>query len=333
MTDLELAGVILPAEADAPVDVQLQRLTAAWIHRQRSEHTKVAYHRDFAYWVDWCDRCGVSPLQARMMHMDAWIAYQRQYGVRGEGKPAAEASIARRVAVASSWYRYVIKNTAADDAPLITHNPADTDARPRIDQDYSPTVGLTTAEADRLIRAADADSPRTSALIRLMLTNALRCDSVIRLGIEDIGYDRGHRVLHPVGKGNKKGRQPLPPATGAAIDRMLAERGNPTAGPLLVTKKGKQLDEPYLFRLVRRLALAAGLPQAEDLSPHSLRHTAITETLEQAGMRAAQDLADHADPRTTRRYDRRRNSLDGHAAYLLAGRYGADPESTSTPPA
>jgi hypothetical protein len=29
-----------------------------------------------------------------MMHMDAWIAYQRAHGVRGDGRPAAEASIA-----------------------------------------------------------------------------------------------------------------------------------------------------------------------------------------------------------------------------------------------
>jgi hypothetical protein len=39
-------------------------------------------------------------------------------------------------------------------------------------------------------------------------------------------------------------------------------------------------------------------------------------------LRKAQDLAHHADPRTTRLYDKRRGELDDHAAYVLATRYG-----------
>jgi integrase/recombinase XerD len=82
--------------------------------------------------------------------------------------------------------------------------------------------------------------------------------------------------------------------------------------------------EPYLFRLVRRLAGKARIPAADHISPHSLRHTAITEALEAThDLRKAQDLAGHADPRTTRLYDLRRGQLDGHAAYVLATRYGS----------
>jgi hypothetical protein len=35
-------------------------------------------------------------------------------------------------------------------------------------------------------------------------------------------------------------------------------------------------------------------------------------------LRDVQDFARHADPRTTRRYDRGRNSLDRHATYRVA---------------
>lgn len=79
-----------------------------------------------------------------------------------------------------------------------------------------------------------------------------------------------------------------------------------------------------MHRLIRRLARRAGLASASALSPHSLRHTAITEILDATGgdLRRAQDFACHADPRTTRRYDRRRDQLDNHGAYLLAGRFG-----------
>ena len=74
---------------------------------------------------------------------------------------------------------------------------------------------------------------------------------------------------------------------------------------------------------MQRLARKAGIAAADKLSPHSLRHTAITEALDAThDLRKAQDLAGHADPRTTRLYDLRRGELDGHAAYVLATRYG-----------
>lgn len=42
--------------------------------------------------------------------------------------------------------------------------------------------------------------------------------------------------------------------------------------------------------------------------------------------RDVQDFAGHADPRTTRRYDRSRHNLDRHATYALASRLGRGPE-------
>ena len=69
---------------------------------------------------------------------------------------------------------------------------------------------------------------------------------------------------------------------------------------------------------MRRLARAAEIPQWRELSPHSMRHTAITLALD-AGvpLRDVQDYAGHRDPRTTRGYDRSRASLDRNAAYTL----------------
>jgi integrase/recombinase XerD len=54
------------------------------------------------------------------------------------------------------------------------------------------------------------------------------------------------------------------------------------------------------------------------ISPHSLRHAAITNALD-AGvpLHDAQILARHADPRTTQPYDRARGNLDRHAVHFL----------------
>lgn len=320
MSEIEpMVGLVLPASpATADPDDLLRRLTAAWLGRYQSPHTFRAYERDLRGWIGWCQSRGVHPLRARVMNVDEWLTYQRDAG------GAAKRTIARRLSAVASWYSYLIVNTAGDPQPLITHNPAITDARPKVDRDHSPTVGLSRAEADRLIAAADADGLRSSAIIRFMLTNAIRCDVICTANIANLGHDRGHRVITVKVKGGKDKRDPIPPPTARAIDAYLASRGDPDSGALFATSTGRHVDEPYLFRLVRRLARAAKLPAAGQLSPHSLRHTAITEALEAThDLRKAQDLAGHADPRTTRLYDLRRGQLDGHAAYVLATRYGS----------
>lgn len=323
--EIELTGRVLPARpgAPSPRDDLLGRVTRSWLNAQPSAHTRTAYERDLRYWLAWCESRGLHPLDVRKSDVDDWITAQREHGVRPGSGPAAKSSIARRVSVAASWYAYLIEDTAGDDEPLIRFNPARTRQRPKVDRDESPTTGLSRGESDRLIAAADADSPRSSAIIRLMLTNAVRASVIETARIGNLGYDRGHRVLTMIIKRGKKVRDPLPPATAEAIDAYLASRGSPADGLLFATRTGGPIDEPHLRKLVRRLARQAAIPGADRLSPHSLRHTAITEALDATGdLRKAQDLAHHADPRTTRLYDLRRGELDGHAAYVLATRYG-----------
>jgi integrase len=133
-----------------------------------------------------------------------------------------------------------------------------------------------------------------------------------------------------VRKGSGKARLPLPPATWAALEAYLTDRaaraGLPEAdrwrelvGPLFATDTGGRMRQSHLWELVRRLARAAGLGCADQLSPHSLRHTAITLALDAGvSLRDVQDYAGHKDPRTTRRYDHTRHNLDRSAAYTLA---------------
>ena len=67
---------------------------------------------------------------------------------------------------------------------------------------------------------------------------------------------------------------------------------------------------------------ASGRPPGWDrqrVGLHTLRHAFITAALD-AGvpLRDVQEAASHADPRTTMRYDRGRQSLDRHATYIVA---------------
>ncbi|HEV8173346.1 MAG TPA: DUF6596 domain-containing protein [Actinoplanes sp.] len=127
------------------------------------------------------------------------------------------------------------------------------------------------------------------------------------LGLQPSPITRLHRAIAP-----------------DAVAEMLAERGNPTTGPLFLTPTGTPIYHMYVYRLVKRLARAAGLPAADRLTPHALRHAAITLYLlrTNGNVRGAQLFAGHARPETTMRYDRARRTLSEHGSYDLAGRFG-----------
>ncbi|NYD51740.1 site-specific recombinase XerD [Actinomadura luteofluorescens] len=70
--------------------------------------------------------------------------------------------------------------------------------------------------------------------------------------------------------------------------------------PLFATPTGRPIDQPYVFRLLQRVAKAAGIAQADRLSPHSLQHSVATLLLDRGHpLHVVQDFLGHAGPRTT----------------------------------
>jgi integrase/recombinase XerD len=295
-----------------------QILVSAWLTGLRSVRTRRAYAGDVAAWLGWLADRDTGALAAGRVHVDLWAAIQLDTG-------AASSSVRRRLSALSSFYRYC----AAHD--LIGRVPTEGVARPVVDPDFTATVGLDRDQARALVTAADADSGvqalRTAAVVRLLLHNALRVDEACAADVADLGEDSGHRVLRVVRKGARKAKIPLTPATVVALEAYLADRADRAgvgewrqlAGPLLATAAGGRLRQGHLWELVRRLARIAGIGAWEQLSQHCLRHSAITFALDAgASLRDVQDYAGHKDPRTTRRYDHSRDSLDRNAAYTVA---------------
>ncbi|WP_374215828.1 tyrosine-type recombinase/integrase [Frankia sp. AiPs1] len=283
---------------------QLWHLAGAWLLSHRSEHTRRAYARDLRAFADWCAAHDLDMITGvRRGHIDAYAREAEE--VQGE----SPATVARRLSALASFYGYLVAEEAITSSPL-THV-----KRPKVGDD-SQTTGLDRSQVRALLVAAAADSPRAGALISLLAGNGLRVGEVLATDVVDLDTERGHRVLRIIRKGGKRATVPLAPSVVNALDTYLARR---TDGPLFSTRTGKRLDEPYVFRLVRRLAREAGIANADKLSPHSLRHSFATLALDaNVPLRDVQDACGHADPRTTRRYDRARHNLDRHAAYALA---------------
>jgi len=80
---------------------------------------------------------------------------------------------------------------------------------------------------------------------------------------------------------------------------------------------GRSVSSQAIDKRIKLLARRAGL--ARRVHAHLLRHGAATAALD-AGvpLRSVQDFLRHADPRTTRRYDSHRNSLNNPTPHVLA---------------
>ena len=184
--------------------------------------------------------------------------------------------------------------------------------RPRVDWE-STTLGLDRIELSAFIVQRAAAGPIEHALACLLGLLGLRVSEACGIDVEDIATERGRRIVTVLGKGAKLAVLPMPPRVARAVDLAAGDR---LSGPVLLSRSGRRLDRHGATRIVRRLAKRAGI--TKHISPHSLRHSFITAALD-AGvpLRDVQVAARHADPRTTTRYDRGRQNLDRHAAYVV----------------
>ncbi len=312
-------GEVVPAFVGVPVPGtgDLGAFTDGWLaNRRLSDHTRQAYRRDVGEWLDWCRQHELDPLIATFIHVNA---YAREL----EGRPLTPTTVARKLSGLSSWYGFLLKIGG------VPANPVGGADRPRVGRDHSATVGLAANEVDALLAAAEADPGparvRNHAVIAVLADLGLRVGEVVGLDLDDLGYERGHRSIRFTGKGGAPRRRALTPASTAAVETYLMARaaaaGVPVdqlTGALFVTASGARIDRHAVFRLIRRLATEAGIPTAPKLSPHSLRHAFATAAREEGvPLEDVQDAMGHADPRTTRRYDRDRHNLDRDPSYAI----------------
>jgi integrase/recombinase XerD len=306
---------------------ELRRLVLGWLATKRSVHTRRAYAGDLADWLTWCDAREADPLAATEALAAGWARHL-------EARRLSPATVARRLSCVASWYTWLVRGGHA------AIHPAAYLARPDVDRDTSGTPGLTRDQALALIAAADqAAGPqraRTSALITVLLLTGARISELTGADVEDLGTDRGHRVLWVTRKGGRRQALGVPPPAIERLDGYLAARGDLAGLPavpgrpgtprprrvLFATRGGARLFPADVWHLIRRLGASAGLPAdlVSRLGPHALRHSFATLYLDAGGsLRDLQDAMGHADPRTTRRYDRARFRLDRSPGYALAG--------------
>ena len=171
----------------------------------------------------------------------------------------------------------------------------------------------TSYQADAEIRS-DPVGLRDRAILAVMIFTAARVGAVARLALKDLRHDGTEYALRFSEKGGKSREIPVR----ADLQKILLayiQAAGISDGPLFRTALGKTktltknpITAIDICRMMKRRLKAAGLPT--DFSPHSFRVTTITDLLEHnTALEDVQHLAGHADPRTTRLYDRRRRKV------------------------
>jgi site-specific recombinase XerD len=175
----------------------------------------------------------------------------------------------------------------------------------------TPEIGP--AQARTLLQSIDPSDVvgmRDRAIIAILIYTAARVGAVAKLMLKSLKHDGSQYTLRFSEKGGKSREIPVRHDLQELLLAYIGAAGI-TEGPLFRTavRRSKRLTARAMSgidicRMVKRRLKAAGLPG--QFSPHSFRVATVTDLLEQnVPLEDVQHLAGHADPRTTRLYDRR----------------------------
>jgi integrase/recombinase XerD len=270
-----------------------------------NRHTRVAYLRAVKRFLAWCECQGVSLTCVTPGLVGTY--FDRHTG----SIPTRKQHLA---ALRKFFDRLVVRH-------VLVLNPAASVRAERYRAVEGKTPEFPVEAARRLLASLRTDTLvglRDRAVIGTLIYTAVRVGAVARLRVRDFTHDGSQWVLRFTEKGGKSREIPVR----HDLERFLHEyldaaglRQGPAGGPVFRTAAGRTgkltefaMSAVDVCRMVKRRLHDAGLPNR--LSPHSFRVTTITDLLEQGvPLEDVQYLAGHADPRTTRLYDRRQKRI------------------------
>lgn len=191
---------------------------------------------------------------------------------------------------------------------------------------YQNTRGVPVEDYRSILALVDRSTDlgvRDYGILRLLWDNALRREEVVAIDISDYLPQEGRLMI--LGKGQiDKQSIDLNSATIEALDEWIRFRsgfyfqpksGAERAPAMFLSCNGLRLRGSDVAHILKGYAETAGVK----ISPHQVRHSAITAFLDASGgdVRSAQSLSRHKDPRTLMIYDDNRQGLQGKASQAL----------------
>ena len=226
----------------------------------------------------------------------AWLATAG----RGAAGGYARVSIARRLTVLRSFYRFLVQEGLFRSTPV----PSGRSFRLKVQKPLPRFLGK--REVNRLLEAPADTTPlgiRDRAILEVLYACGVRLAEIQGANEADVYQSRWELLVR--GKGSKERSVVYGKAAHEALVRYLEEaRPILQTGPeqaLFLNRYGERLSRRSIEKLVRRHAIRAGT--WDGVHPHTLRHTFATHMLEGgADLRVIQELLGHSSPTTTQVY-------------------------------
>jgi site-specific recombinase XerD len=266
-------------------------------------HTRKNYAHAVRHFLDWCDHPDRQVPLVRITpgHVGDYLA----------GLQLATPTKKLRLAALRKFFDLLVVRH------VVILNPAASVRAERYAVVEGKTPEISAKQARSLLRSVDASTPvglRDRAIIAVLIYTAARVGAVARLTLKNLKHDGTQYALRFSEKGGKSREIPVR----HDLEQFLLgyiEAAKIIEGPLFRTavRRTKHLTTRAMSgidicRMMKRRLKAAGLPG--QFSPHSFRVATVTDLLEQnLPLEDVQHLAGHADPRTTRLYDRRRKKV------------------------
>jgi integrase/recombinase XerC len=271
--------------------------------RRLSPHTDIAYARDLAALVKFCERFGIADWSA----LDS--QHVRGFAARSHAAGLSPRSIQRRLSALRSFYEFLLREGAgargsggAGGAARVLANPARDVRAPKAPRRLPQT--LDADQMGRLLKmpAGGGLTARDRAIMELLYSSGLRLAELV--GLEITSIDLKDRTVQVLGKGRKSrivpvGRYALTALREWLKERAALARSDETA--LFVGQGGRRLGPRAVQSRVKYWARRQGLNV--HVHPHLFRHSFASHLLESSGeLRGVQELLGHADISTTQIY-------------------------------
>ncbi len=306
LATLGFAG--LPAIISAAGERASFRFIEFFTANIRNPNTRVSYGRAVREFCQWCEDHGFR-LEALNPVIVAGYIELLGHPVEKNGRGYSMPSVKQHLAAIRMLFDYLVTGG------VLPMNPASSVRGPKYSIKRGKTPVLSAEEARQLLDAIETDTIiglRDRALVGVMVFSFSRISAAISMRVEDY-FQAGKRwKFRFMEKGGKYNEVFAHHNAESYLDAYMEAAGiwEEKKGPLFRTidrtlkLSGRQLHRTDALRMVKRRALAAGLPVST--CNHTFRATGITTYLKNGGrVEVAQQIAGHESARTTGLYDRR----------------------------
>lgn len=301
--------------------IKHKNLIAELLADKRSKNTKRAYKKDLTDFFT--AMTGKTVTQETVTwflslnrHQATTIVYQYKANLLKRG--LKEATVNRRLASIKSLVSYACGLGICDWN--LAH------VRGEKVETYRDTSGIPVEKIAAMLDIPDRSTvkgKRDYAILRILWDNALRRSEIVNTNVEDFDPETSTILILGKGKGTQKEKISLSSKTTQAISEWLSSRGkvNPS-DPLFIAlnrlHKGHRLSAEAIALLVKKTATAAGI--TKKMSPHRLRHSAITAALEatNGNVVMVQKLSRHAKVETLLIYNDQRTNQQKQVTDILS---------------